>query len=169
MDEILNLADQLVLLEDGRVVASGGIEPLMSRLDLRHIFGGSEYGAVFGTEVEDPEDEHGLASLRFPGGVLRVPAFGAKRGELVRVRIPAGTVALALERPERSSFQNIFPGSVEEIAGGDGSFLDVRLDIGCPLLARVTSRARADLGLTAGKRVHALVKSVAVSKGGFDA
>jgi molybdopterin-binding protein len=43
------------------------------------------------------------------------------------------------------------------------------MDIGCPLLARITPRALQALALTPGKAVYALVKSVAVSRGHLNA
>jgi molybdate transport system ATP-binding protein len=86
-------------------------------------------------------------------------------GAKVRVRIEARSVAIALVPPEQISVQNILPGTVEEITPGNGSLVDVRLDIGCPLLARITPQALKTLDLRAGQQVFAVIKSVAVSHG----
>jgi molybdate transport system ATP-binding protein len=61
--------------------------------------------------------------------------------------------------------QNIFPGSVEKVADDDHSLVDVRLNIGSPLLAKITPKAKADLDLRPGQHVYALIKSVSVSLG----
>ena len=81
------------------------------------------------------------------------------------VRIRSGDVAIALTRPDKISVQNIFPATVEEIAETPESLVDARLNIGCPLLSRITPAAKADLKLTPGQQVYALVKSVAISRG----
>jgi molybdate transport system ATP-binding protein len=165
LDEILNLADTMVLMDTGRAVAVGRVEDLMSRLDLRQLAGHSQGGSVLSTVVEIQDDAFGLTHLRFRGGVLKVPQMDQPTGTAVRVRIDARSVAIALKRPDQISVQNIFQGTIEEIVEDNGALVDVRLNIGCPLLARITPRAKADLGLIAGQQVFALIKSVAISRG----
>ena len=165
LDEILNLADTVALLESGKVVATGAVEDLMSRLDLQHFAGPFDAGVVLGTVVEEHEKIGGLTSLRFAGGTLKIPLFDAPVGERVRVRIRSRDVAIALSRPDKISVQNIFAATVEEIVETPESLVDVRLNIGCPLLSRITPAARADLKLSSGQQVFALVKSVAISRG----
>ena len=115
------------------------------------------------TKVENHLD--GLTYLRFPGGLLKVPRFDFPRGTETRVRIHAGNVGIALERPRQTTIQNILPGTVVEIRPNCGPLVDVRLDVGVPLLARITARAKEDLDLKPGMQVFAMVKSVAVSRG----
>jgi molybdate transport system ATP-binding protein len=74
-------------------------------------------------------------------------------------------VALALSPPENISVQNILGGRIEGVDAIDASLVDVRLNVGFPLLARVTVKARDDLKLRVGQKVFALVKSVAISSG----
>jgi molybdate transport system ATP-binding protein len=163
LGEILNLADTMVLMDDGRVTASGPIEDLMNRIDLQRMAGTEALGTVIATSVD--RSENGMTALRFSGGLIWVPKIGMPNGGRVRVRIAARSVAIALEKPRHTSIQNIFRGRVEDIRQGPGELVDVRMDIGCPLLARITAKALQDLDLSQGKPVYAMVKSVAVSKG----
>lgn len=165
LEEILNLADAMVLLDSGSAVAVGSIEDLMSRRGLQRLTGYSDCGAVISTVVEAQDEASGLTRLRFAGGVLKLPRFDAPVGAKVRVRIEARNVAIALVPPEQTSVQNILPGTVEEVMLGEGSLVDVRLDIGCPLLARITTQAWKDLDLKPGRQVFALIKSAAVTRG----
>lgn len=165
LDEIVNLADTLVLMDAGRATAVGSVEDLMSRLDLEQLTGHSQCGSVLSTVVDVQDDSVGLTHLRFPGGVLKVPRIDRPQGTPVRVRIDAGNVAIALERPPQISIQNILPGTVEEIAEDNGSMVNVCVNIGRPLLARITPRAKMDLKLKTGQQVFALVKSVGISRG----
>jgi molybdate transport system ATP-binding protein len=163
LEEVLSLADTMMLMDDGRVAASGPIEDLMSRSDLQRFFGAEDLGTVIATTVDGHLE--GLTRLRFQGGVIWIPKVPAPTGSRVRVRIAARSVAIALHEPRETSVQNIFRGTVIAIANGPGDLLDVQMDIGCPLTARITSRAMHTLALSPGKQVCALLKSVAVLRG----
>ncbi len=165
MDEILNLADHMVMIRDGQMLAAGDLDTLLSRPDLQPYFGHSDTGAVLSTVVETPCDTHGLTHLRFGDKILKVMHIPAAKGDPMRVRIPARYVAIALEAPARTSFQNIFPGKILEIVDHDQPFVDVRLDIGTSLWARITRQSLMDLDLKIGQPVFALIKSVMVSMG----
>lgn len=165
LDEILNLADTLILLKDGKVAAAGPIEALMSRLEVRRLMSRFEYGAVFDTLVEQHHHEWGLTRLKFSSGILQVPLQEVPVDSGVRVRINARDVAVALTRPENISVQNVFAGVITEISGDTGDMVDILLDIGHPLLARVTPRARLELDLRPGRPIYALIKSVSISHG----
>jgi molybdate transport system ATP-binding protein len=86
----------------------------------------------------------------------------------VRLRIRARDVSLALHRPENLSILNVFKGVVKELGEDttdeDGSQIDVLLDVGAPLWARVTRRSVHDLGIAPGREVFALIKSVALDR-----
>ena len=165
LDEIVELADTLVLMDEGRTVAAGRVEELMSRLDLKQLADRADYGSVISTVVEVPDDAFGLTQLRFSGGLLKMPRIGLPSGTRVRIRVRARDVAIAREAPSRISIQNIFPGRIDSIVSRNGSLADVLLDIGCPLVARITPKALADLQLQPGQRVFALMKGMALSPG----
>ncbi len=165
LDEILNLADTVVLIDSGRATAEGSVEEVMSRSDLQHFVGTFDAGVVIGTEVEEHNEMTGLTTLRFGGGSLKIPLFNVPLGDRVRVRIRSRDVAISLRRPEKISVQNIFPATVEEVVETGNFLFDVRLNIGCNLFARITPAAKADLNLSSGQQVFALVKSVAISRG----
>ena len=165
LDEVIRLADTMVLLSDGAVVASGGVEELMSRLDLRPLTGRYEAGAVLNVEVAEPNADFGLTRLEFHGNNLYVPRLELPAGTSMRVRIRARDVALSLQRPADISILNVFAGTVAAIEDAeDGPQVDVMVDVGTPVVARITRKSLADLGLAVGKPVHALVKAVAIDR-----
>ncbi len=167
LEEILNLADTMVILDSGKAVAEGSIEDLMSRRDLQLLTGYADCGSVISTVVDSQDEKGGLTRLRFEGGILHVPRVDMADGTRVCVRIEARNVAIALVPPEKISIQNILPATVEKIITENGSLVDVQLNIGCPLPARITPQALKDLDLKPGQKVFALIKSVAVSLGGL--
>lgn len=168
VEEIVRLADVLALVADGRIAAVGGVEELTSRLDLRPLTGRHEAGAVIAARVDGGEPEFGLAHLHFEGGTMMAPATGLEQGQDVRIRVRARDVALATVRPADISMLNVFEGIVTEIAptaeGGEAALVDVSIDVGVPLLARVTRRSVHDLGIEPGRTVYALIKTVAIDR-----
>ena len=164
IDEVIRLADRLILLSDGEIAASGGVEDLMSRLDLRLMTGRYEAGAVLAAEFASYDSEYGLAHLAFAGGTLTVPGGESPKGTKLRVRIRARDVSLSLSAPKDSSVLNVFAGRVTEISTDEGAQVDVRLDIGAPLIARITRKSVNELRLVPGKEVFALVKAVAIDR-----
>jgi len=162
--ELLRLADTVVLMSDGRAAAVGPLEEVLSRLDLRPLTGRYEAGAVFRAQVRTQEPESGLTHLAFAGGTLYVARLDLAPGTAIRVRLRARDVAIALTRPADISILNVFPGTITEVGAGDGPYVDLKLDIGAPLWARVTLRSARDLKLEVGRQVFALVKAVAIDR-----
>lgn len=169
MEEIIRLADLLVIVDDGKVAASGSVEELTSRLDLWPLTGRYEAGSVIRTVLRGHDTTFGLSELAFPGGRLRVTRLALPLGTPIRVRIRARDVVLATERPAHLSIRNAFAGKVVELAPPRGPLIDLKLDIGSEaepvmLWARVTQRALQELQLAPGKPVFALVKTVALDR-----
>jgi molybdate transport system ATP-binding protein len=161
-DEVARIADELVLLDGGRITAQGPIGDVLTRLDLP-LAQVSEAEAVIEARVSGHDDEFDLTYLEFPGGKFNVPRIAAETGKEVRLRVLARDVSLTLEEQHGTSILNIFPAVVKETAPAGGSQITVRLDCGgVPLLARVTRKSASVLGLEPGKRVFAQAKSVAV-------
>ena len=163
-DELIRLADSVVLLDQGRTVASGGLEDTLSQLDLGGLTGGIDAGAVFGVSVASHDDTFGLTKLDFDGGELVVSRLDIRPGARLRIRVRARDVALALEKPRDISTLNVLSGRIIELASGNGPHVDVLVDVGKPLWARVTRKSAADLALAPKKPVYALIKSVAFDR-----
>jgi len=165
LDEVVRLADAIVMLSEGRVLGSGPLRDMMGRAELRPYLGRHEGGAVIEARVAEQDLESGLARLEFDGGALEIPDVEALAGERVRVRVRARDVSLALSRPAGVSIRNILAATVVRLAAEEGPSLDVELDVGgTPLIARITRRSALDLGLRAGLPVFALVKSVSIDR-----
>ena len=163
LEEVTRLADHMVLLADGAVVATGSAVDIMSRPDLSPHTGRPEAGALIETKVAG-HDEFGLTELAFPGGVLRVSGLDLAIGTQVRARIRARDVVIATARPSDLSILNVFAGRVAEMHPSGAAAMDLQLNIGVKLWARITARSAHDLGLAPGREVYALVKSVAIDR-----
>jgi molybdate transport system ATP-binding protein len=162
-DEVARLADHLVLLAGGRVLASGSLAEILPRLDLPMVEA-DRAGVVVDATVAAYDGHYGLLQLDFPGGSVQVPHGLAPLGARLRLQLRARDVSLALSRPVDSSITNILPAVVVEAAPGDSpAHVMVRLDAGgTALLARITRRSRDQLGLRPGMAVWAQIKAVAL-------
>ncbi len=160
-DEVARLADHIVVMDAGRAVAAGPLGETLARLDLP-IQLGEEAGVVLEAVVREREAKWHLARLDCDGCQIWARDGGHAPGTRVRIRILARDVSVALAPYQDSSILNILPARVEAI-GGDGhpAQVLVRLRMGShPLLARLTRRSVAALGLEPGKPVYAQVKAV---------
>ena len=161
-DEVARLADQLVLLDAGRVRATGAIADMLTRLDLPLVHGG-DAEALIEASVAGHDDSYHLTYLDFPGGRFTVPRKPLAVGSPVRLRVAARDVSLTLERQTGTSILNIFPATVDALGAEGEAQVTVRLSVGgVPMLARVTRKSAAALELQPGRPVYAQAKSVAV-------
>ncbi len=180
IDEVAQLADTVVLMGGGRVIAEGSVFDVTSRLDLFPHTGRFEAGSVVAARIVAQDAEYRLTELEFGGGRLWVPEIAAAIGHDVRLRIRARDVMLALSRPDGISANNVLRGTVSAVRLDDGPYADVQLDLGpsgadreaagqARLIARITRRSVARLGLTVGRPVFAVIKSVTVDRRAPDA
>ena len=159
LEEVTRLADHLVLLEKGQVVAAGGIHEMLTRLDTPLALG-ADAASVIDATVSGYDPVYQLNRLEFSGGQLTLPGNPLGKGIQVRLRFLARDVSLVLERPTATSIQNIFPATVDALHR-DGALVTVRLMAGgVPLLSRITLKSMDALDLHPGKTVFAQVKSV---------
>lgn len=166
MDEVLALADTLVLMDQGRMAAIGPTEDLLSRPELRPLTGRWDAGSVIRAQVESHDPHTGMTRLRFGGGILAMARNHLAVGAQVRLRIQASDIAIALDHPGRVSVRNILPAHVLSVTQRDTSLVDVMLDCGgTPLWAQVSGWAQADLDLKPGMQVHAMVKALTIARG----
>jgi molybdate transport system ATP-binding protein len=163
MDEVVRLADHLVLMEQGRVIASGALHDLLSRLDLptAHF---DDAGVAIEATVAQQDEKYQLTRLDFAGGQLWVGRVEQPFGAAVRARVLARDVSIATQAPHGSSINNILNARIEEIRDEGPHKVLVRLKAGesQALLSRITRRSRDHLGLAVGQFVCAQVKSVAL-------
>jgi molybdate transport system ATP-binding protein len=162
-DEVARLADHVVVLEHGRVKASGTLADVFNAQDSPLLFG-DETGAVLTGQIVERDERWHLCRAAFAGGSLWLRDVGLPPGASVRLRVLARDVSLTTAQPQHTSIQNCLPCLVDAlVADTHPSQMLVRVLCGeSPLLARITQRAVAELGLQNGSQVWAQVKSVAL-------
>ena len=162
VDEVARLADTIVMLADGKVTAVGPAADIFASLDL----GDDDLtGGILTARVAAHDTSLRTTRLDHAAGPLFMPLTTVPVGTLVRLRVQARDVALAIELAGRLSIRNWLAATITAIADHGGQSIDVKLDVGGdPLVARVTAAAVADLKLEVGRPVVALIKATAFDR-----
>ncbi len=162
IDEVSRLCDHLLLIDNGKIVASGELHEVLSRLDLP-LLSGSNAGSVIDAKAQRYDSVYDLTELGFSGGVLCVPGRYEERAKSVRLRIAAQDVSICLKRPDATTILNVLAAEIDDVQSVGPSSALVRLAVGTDyLLALITRRSVARLQLKKGDAVYAQVKSVTV-------
>ncbi len=165
LDEILWLAEDVVILEKGRILAQGPLEEVWAGAALRPWLTQESLSSVLNVTVLEHHNRYAMTATAIGDQVLWVPRIAGERDTPVRVRVSADDVSIALEKTKSSSIRNILRAKITEMYDDDNGQTDVRLAVGSHFLwARITGWARDDLQLKPGQWVYAQVKSVSLSR-----
>ncbi len=160
--EVARLATTVVMIDAGRVIASGPAGVVLSDPSLAPT-GVRAVGAVLSARVVAHHDD-GLSEIDAGGVPLMLPRVAQAPGTALRIRIAAHDVILSREVPVGLSALNTLAGTIEAIHTGEGpgAIVSVATPAG-HLLARLTRRSVTRLGLAPGQGCHAILKSVAIA------
>jgi molybdate transport system ATP-binding protein len=163
LDEVARLADNIVVLSQGKVAAQGPIFDVLSDPNAVPLLGVRQAGAVVCATVVDHGTE-GLSTLRTSAGTLTLPGVQAAIGSTVRLRILAQDVILSPRKPEGLSTANVLPVTVTTIKTGIGPGAAVGLLAGTDrVLARIPAPAIKDLDIKPGTSCYALINATSVA------
>ena len=174
LDEITRLADHLMIMDQGQLMADGPMLDMLSRLDL-DVARQENAAVVLNTKIVTHDDHYSLTQLSLgldlnlgntefrADAQLTVGRIAGEFGNIVRVRIPCRDVSIALEKPSQSSILNILPGVITDIELVDGARAIVKTDVlGQSILARITRKSLEHLALQKGTSVYLQIKTVAL-------
>jgi len=166
IEEVAQLADYILQMEEGRVIAEGPALAMLSRFD-RRLIPGEEPGAVVEATVTNHDEIQYLTDLMLSKGVsLLAPHLDATVGSPVRIRIPAREVSISLTVPEGTSILNILPARIIDHSEGDPGRVLVQLELKggeTRLLSRISRYSWDRLGLANGMQVQAQIKSMGLA------
>jgi len=160
--EVAQLADYLVILAEGRALASGSLAETLSRLDVP-LAQDREAATVWQAAIVEHEADYHLTRVEFAGGSLSLTAIDAPIGTQLRVQIYARDVSIALKAPAATSILNVLPATITGIADDHGGQTVVRLQVGNqPLLAHITRKSAMLLGLQLDMPVYVQIKGTSI-------
>jgi len=170
LEDVLAHADEVALIEDGKLVGFGAPEDAFGSDAGQRLIGTADETAPAGpvtilkaARAKSSSFEN-IEIWQFANGRhLLLAGDGAPTGASY-IRIRGADVSLALSPPGETSVLNVLPGTIADLTAR-GGFVDARLDLGSGvfLTARITSYSAANLKLAPGMTVHAMIKSVALT------
>jgi molybdate transport system ATP-binding protein len=171
ISEVERLADVLVLLREGHVVASGPLTELLAdgRLPMARR---PDAATVLEAWITGYDPRYSLTEMKVHGETVLIPGRVGETGKSRRVRVAAADVSLAVDRPSQTSILNVLSVRIKDILPVGEAQINVVLSIGPDeagpaLLARISRRACETLHFAPGQRVYAQIKAVSLVGSGY--
>lgn len=165
IDEVTRIADQIHIINHGKLVASGSIADIFSRIDLYPITGRFEAGAIIDGEIVNHLSDLSLSQVAFGNQMLTVPEIDGKVGDAIRVRVRSRDIIISRVQPTEISANNVLQGKILDIKTDGGPYADLQLQCGqTKLIARITRHSSERLELVVGMLVFAVIKSVTIDR-----
>lgn len=161
--EVTQLADHVLMIENGRLTASGTASEMLSLPGSSGAISRREAGTVIEATVAQHQPDPRIVKVAAGSLTLWLTGTARRPGQHLRLRIAARDIMLATSKPEGLSALNILEGIVTGMEPAGHDQVDVALDCaGTRLTARITSVSGDMLGLVPGMTVHAVIKTVAL-------
>lgn len=164
--EVERLADHLILMRDGRAVASGALDKLQAdpRLPIARL---PDAGVTLRARVVGHDRDYCLSRVDVPGGTLIVPGNLGPDGTTHRVRIAASDVSLTRDPPRASTILNVLASRIITMESQDSYLVVVVVALGedgsgARVLARISRRSWDTLGLEPGQKIYTQIKGMAL-------
>ncbi|ERK18333.1 MAG: molybdenum ABC transporter ATP-binding protein ModC [Pantoea sp.] len=163
LDEILQLADNVLVLDSGKVKAFGSLEKVWSSAAMRPWLPASDRTSVLRVQVLEQHPDYPMTALSLGDQHIWVSRVNQPLKTALRIRIASADVSLALQPPQNTSIRNILPAQVVELLEIDDQ-VEVKLRIGISeLWARISPWARDELGIRPDQWLYAQIKSVSIT------
>lgn len=167
--EVERLADHLVLMDQGRILASGNLDSLLT--DSRFSPARSrEASSILTARVDRIDPEVHVTEFMLNSCRLLVPGAIGQPGQSYRIRIAASDVSLAREKPSQTTIMNVLPAqilAIHELEASQFNILCQLDDTGSDkLLARISLRSMRLFNFQAGDNIFVQIKGVSMVETG---
>lgn len=168
-DDVKQLADRLILVEDGCVTDAGPISQVFAGARMQNLLGDRDLGVILNAKITGYDSQYMLADAIIDGDQamqypVKISMGSAETDKSIRLHLRSRDIAIATQRPEKTSLQNsiaVIIGDIQDIGLGQ---VKVQCDcFGQVLLAQITQKSCDELKLQKGQSVFALIKSVALA------
>jgi len=163
LDEILHLADKVLVLESGSVKAFGNLEEVWGSSVMHPWLPPEQQSSIMKVSVLEHHPHYAMTALAIGDQHVWVNKLDKPLHTNLRIRIQASDVSLVLQPPLQSSIRNILRAKVAQCYDDNGQ-VEVQLEIGSRTLwARISPWARDELGIKPGLWLYAQIKSVSIT------
>ena len=162
LDELLRLAERVVLLTNGKVEAYDVLESIWESPLFLPWKQENEQSAVLSLPVFMHNPSYKMTALSIGDQNIWINQVEAQINEKVRICIHSSDVSISLNKVEQSSIRNILYGRIVNILELENR-VDLKLDIGGKhLWASISKWSFHDLALQVGQLVYAQIKAISV-------
>jgi molybdate transport system ATP-binding protein len=177
MREVIRLADDVVVMHEGRVASAGPLKHILSDVSMSTFLEGLQAGSVIEGTVRQHDIQWLLTEIDVVGQRVSVPALLHGEGQRVRLKIRARDVNIHLDEPQASSASNQLRARITQVmlAGENGSYGAVAVELlrrydahgklptgNETLWALLTRRSIQQMQLVPGMDCHVSFKAMAV-------
>jgi molybdate transport system ATP-binding protein len=166
VEEVARLAETVVRLADGKVVAVGPPEEVLAPSLQNPGSDRFEAVSILSGSIARTLPEFAITVVAHPAGDIALPGLAGPVGRPVRIAVRATNVTIATGPPHGLSVRTALKGRVIRIEMGAGplALLTIGLEGGDRISAFATRLAVNDLGLAHGSTVFALLKAVSIDE-----
>ncbi|MDU6685131.1 MAG: molybdenum ABC transporter ATP-binding protein ModC [Enterobacteriaceae bacterium] len=163
LDEILHLADKVMVLEAGTVKAFGNLEDVWGSSVMNPWLPQEQQSSILKVSVLEHHPHYAMTALALGDQHIWVNKLDKPLQTAVRIRIQATDVSLVLQPSSNTSIRNTLRAKVVQNYDLDGQ-VEVQLDVGGRTLwARISPWARDELNIKPGLWLYAQIKSVSIT------
>ncbi|HAU8267612.1 TPA: molybdenum ABC transporter ATP-binding protein ModC [Kluyvera intermedia] len=163
LDEILHLADKVMVLEAGTVKAFGNLEDVWGSSVMNPWLPQEQQSSILKVIVLEHHPHYAMTALALGDQHIWVNKLDKPLQTAVRIRIQATDVSLVLQPSSNTSIRNTLRAKVVQNYDLDGQ-VEVQLDVGGRTLwARISPWARDELNIKPGLWLYAQIKSVSIT------
>ncbi len=156
--ELAQLADHILLMDDGEIHASAPAEEILTQLSSASVKNNAPSIVMAKLVKQDPT--YPLSYLSFAGGDIAIPLIKNTIGDTVSLKVYAKDVTLFLAKPPRSSVLNTYQASIASIEK-ESDRVQLNLN-GILLNAFVTRKAIDALNLHQGMKIYVQIKFTSI-------
>jgi len=151
MNEVIRLADEVVILHEGRMASAGPAAHILSDVSLSTFLEGVHAGSVLEGEVKRHDIDWLLSEVDVSGQRVTVPAMLHGVGSKVRLKVRARDITLHRAVPTDTSCSNHLRGRITQImlAGENGTYGAVGMELDRALDAADSSLVKAGASIWA--------------------
>lgn len=158
LDEILHLADRVMVLENGQVKAFGALEEVWGSSVMNPWLPKEQQSSILKVTVLEHHPHYAMTALALGDQHLWVNKLDEPLQAALRIRIQASDVSLVLQPPQQTSIRNVLRAKVVNSYDDNGQ-VEVELEVGGKTLwARISPWARDELVIKPGLWLYAQIK-----------
>ncbi|MFQ5677151.1 MAG: molybdenum ABC transporter ATP-binding protein [bacterium] len=160
---VLNFAEHVVILENGKNIADGQPYSLLDKMTAAPLVSHADITNIMEMVVTSGRNSKGLTTATSGDLTFVLPHLDCVAGEKLTLNIPASEIILGIEKPTGLSATNILQGRITEIHH-IGERILVELHAGQKFIVEVVPATLERLGLTQGKDVFLIFKASSFRK-----